>query len=103
MAPDYYSERRLPISQTILSGSYISKPVKNKKLFIECECYGEILKIDKFSDEDEYYLTVFKYSFPSISFLRRIRYALDVLRGKGIQTADLVISKENFNKIKKFK
>ncbi len=77
--------------------------MNKKELFIECNCHGEILKIDKFEDEEEYYLTVFKYSFPSISFFRRIKYALDVLRGKGIITSDLVLSPENFNKIKKFK
>lgn len=100
MAP--YEESRLKTGELLASGYTVSEVTK-KELFIECECHGEILKIDKFSDEYEYYLTVFKYYFPSISFLRRIRYALDVLRGKGIETADLIISKENFNKIKKFK
>lgn len=79
------------------------KPLKKKELFIQCECQGEVLKIDKWEDDEEYYLTVFKYSSPSISVFSRIGYAWKVLFGRGIRTADLVISKENFNKIKKFK
>lgn len=76
---------------------------KKKELFIQCECQGEVLKIDKWEDDEEYYITVFKYSFPDISFFSRIKYAWSVLCGRGIGTADLVLSKENFNKIKKFK
>jgi hypothetical protein len=71
-----------------------------KELFIQCECQGEILKVDKFEDEQEYYLTVFKYYFPSLSFLRRIKYALKILKGEGIRTTDIVLSQENFNKLK---
>lgn len=71
-----------------------------KELFIQCECQGEILKIDKFEDEQEYYLTVFKYHFPSLSFLHRIKYAWKVLKGEGIRTADIVLSQENFNILK---
>ena len=74
-----------------------------KELFIQCECQGEILKVDKFEDEQEYYLTVFRYYFPSLSFFSRIKYAWKVLKGEGIQTAGIVLSYENFNKIKKFK
>lgn len=74
-----------------------------KELFIQCECGGEIVKIDKWEDDEEYYLTIFKYSFPTVSFWGRIKYAIDVLRGKGIVVADVVLSKESFNKIKRFK
>jgi hypothetical protein len=74
-----------------------------KELFIQCECQGEILKIDKFEDESEYYLTVFKYYFPSLTLFRRIKYAWKILKGEGIRTADIVLSQESFNKIKNFK
>lgn len=70
------------------------------ELFIQCECQGEILKVEKFDEENEYYLTVFKYYHPSLFFLRRIKYAWKVLKGEGIQTADIVLSQENFNRLK---
>ena len=74
-----------------------------KELFIQCECQGEILKIDTWEDEEEYYLSVFRYYFPYISFFRRIKYAWKVLKVEGVTTADIILSKENFNKIKKYK
>lgn len=74
-----------------------------KELFIECECHSEILKLDKFDDEEEIYLTIYKYYFPKSSLWRRIKSAIKILIGEGIRTADIVLSKESFNKIKKFK
>lgn len=71
-----------------------------KELYIPCECLGEIIKLDKFDDEEEIYLTVYRYSFPNISFFRRIKFAIKALKGEGIRTADVVLSKESFNKIK---
>jgi len=86
-------------------GSAISP--KKKDLYVNCECDSEILRITKWEDEDEFYLTVYEYSPSSISLtpslLRRISMAFDLLRGKKIKTKELIISKENFNKIKKFK
>lgn len=80
-----------------------TKTTDAKYLHIPCECQGEILILQKFDDEEEVYLTVYRYSFPNISFFRRMKAAIKVLRGEGIRTADVVLSKESFNKIKKFK
>lgn len=74
-----------------------------KELYVSCECQSEIVKLDKFDDEEEIYLTVYKYYFPKSSFWLRIKAAIKVLKGEGIRTADVVLSKESFNKIKKFK
>lgn len=74
-----------------------------KELFIACNCYGEVLGLKKYNGEDETFLTIYQYSFSSISFLRRIGLAIDVLCGKRIRTADLVLSEESMNKIRKFK
>src|SRR3990172_6696769 len=92
----------------VLSNGLVNKVVelkapKKKDLYVNCECDSEILRITKWEDEDEFYLTVYEYSPSSVSFSRRIGMAFDVLRGKKIKTKELIISKENFNKIKKFK
>lgn len=76
--------------------------MKNKNLLLKCECFGEVLSLDRFEDEEEIYLAVYCYSFVDISFFRRIKYAIDVLRGKKLRTADVVLSKENFYKIREF-
>lgn len=76
--------------------------MKNKNLLLKCECFGEVISIDRFEDEQETSITIYKYSYPDISFFRRIKMAIKVLKGEGISTADVVLSKENFNKIKEF-
>ncbi len=74
-----------------------------KELLISCKCLGEVLSRLKYDDEPDVYITVYRYQFPNLSFWRRIKFVVKVLRGKGIETADVVLSREDFNKIKEFK
>lgn len=74
----------------------------NKNILLNCECHGEVLSLTRFENEEETYFTVYKYSYSGISFFRRIKMAIRVLKGEGISTADVVLSKENFEKIKEF-
>lgn len=97
------SPNKYTLSDGLINRIVNLEPPKKKELFIRCECQGEVLKVEKWEDEEDYYITVFKYSFPSVSFLRRIKYAIQVLQGRGIRTADIVLSEKSFNKIKKFK
>lgn len=92
----------------ILSNGLVNRivnlpPPKKKDLYINCECNSEILRITKWEDDDEFYLTAYEYSPSSTSFLRQIKRAFNILCGKNTVTKELIISKENFNKIKKFK
>lgn len=81
-----------------------------KELQIKCACRNEILSLEKWSDEDEYYLVIYRYSFRNEntdgSFLTRlknaIRSASRAFRGIGIETADVIISGEDFEKIREF-
>jgi hypothetical protein len=95
------------LSNGLVNRTVILSPPKKKDLYVNCECDSEILRITKWEDEDEFYLTVYEYS-PSLvsltpSLLRRIGMAFNVLMSKKLVTKELIISKENFNKIKKFK
>lgn len=71
-------------------------------LLIECQCKGEVLGVTRFDDETEVYLTVYKYNFSGSNLFSRLKMAIKVLKGEGIATADVVLSEENFNKIKEF-
>lgn len=75
---------------------------KEKTIFIPCNCKSEVVGLSKYDDEDEIYLTVYKYSSISFSFFTRIKMAWKVIKGESIDTADVVLSKENFEKIKEF-
>jgi hypothetical protein len=97
------SENEYTLSNGFINKTVILSPPKKKDLYVNCECDSEILRITKWEDEDEFYLTVYEYSPSSVSFLRRIGMAFDMLLGNKTVTKELIISKENFNKIKKFK
>lgn len=73
-----------------------------KEILIRCQCFGEVLSLTRFEDETEIYFTVYKHNPEYSSLFRRIKMAIKVLRGKGIETADIVLSKEDFEKIKQF-
>lgn len=75
-----------------------------EELLVPCECLSEILRIERWSDEEgQVSMQLYKYfSVDNISFWRRVKMAFEVLRGREINTADIIISKENWNKIKNF-
>lgn len=72
------------------------------EMYLSCNCHGEILKVEKFAEEDEYYLTVFKYKDLEYSFLERLKLAWKVFRGRGLNTFDIILSSQNFNKLRDF-
>lgn len=89
------------ISDGLVSKTVKLETPKKRELILSCDCQSELLRIDKWEDEEEYYLTVYRYSFPYISFFSRIKYAIAILCGKGIPT-DIILSKKEMSKLKKF-
>lgn len=65
--------------------------------YINCECNNEILRVTKFDDEDSYYLTVYSYHADKYSLWDRLK----ALFGGRIITCDVILSKENFELLKK--
>lgn len=76
--------------------------VRKKDLYIPCSCLSEVILLTQYEGEEEVYLTVYKYQSENHSFLTRLKWAWRVLNGRGINTADVILSKENFKKMKKF-
>ena len=68
------------------------------EIFIPCQCDSEILRVTKWEDEDEYYLTVYQYSSDRYSFWERLK----ILFGGKVRTAEIILNKENFEKLKTF-
>lgn len=64
--------------------------------FIPCQCDSEILRISKWENEDEYYLSVYQFSSLRYSFWERIC----ILFGGKVKTCDIILSKEHFEKLK---
>lgn len=67
-------------------------------LHLDCLCGGEILRVEKHSDEEEVYLTVFSFKSHNLSFWQKLRnlFSCETV------TCDLVLSIEEFKKLKSF-
>lgn len=75
--------------------------VNKKEMVVKCVDNCSCLSIDKFDDENEYYVTFYK-SYDNKRFLYRIKDALNTLLGKNIVGTEIVLSEEDFNKLKNF-
>jgi len=76
--------------------------LEKKEEYIPCQCLGEVLSVCRYYDEEETTLTVYKYSSVSFNFFDRLKMAWKVFKGEGVATADVVLSKENFDKLRNF-
>lgn len=74
------------------------KETEKQDVFIPCECNSEILRVTKWKDEEEHYLTIYSFSAEKYSLWERIKI---LFVGK-VKTAEIILSKENFNKLKSF-
>lgn len=68
----------------------------NIDIYLPCTCEADVLRVQKFDGEDEIYLCV--YSFMSQKF--NIFDRLKILFGGRLKTCDIILTEENFNKLK---
>jgi hypothetical protein len=72
------------------------------EIIVKCVDGCSCLSIDKWSDEQDYYVTFYK-SYQSKTLWYRFKDALNVLLGKDVVGTDIVLTENDFNKIKNFK
>jgi len=95
-------ERRLDRIDYFPERGEFGKDSKEKELYLTCECRTEALKLNRFFGEDGIYLTIFKYQGSNLNFFARLKMACKVLKGCGINTSEIVLSKKNWKKLKNF-
>lgn len=78
---------------------YAIYEIKEKSIYLSCECKSEVLKVSKFDSEDEVYLKVYHYAGKKYSFFERLCM---LFKGKVI-AAEIILNKKEFNKLKSFK
>jgi len=78
------------------------KESKKRELIIKCTDNCSCVSVDKWSDEDIYYLTFYK-SYTEKGLWFRLKTAFNTMMGRDIIGAELVLKEEDFNKIRKFK
>lgn len=83
-------------SDGLVTHEYNYVEPKKKELFLSCACESELLRVVKWEDEDEIYLSVYSFSAQKYSLWERIK----MLFGGKVKTTDIILTKENFNKLK---
>lgn len=71
---------------------------KKEELFLSCACESEIVKLTRWENEDETYLTVYSYLADKYTFWERVKI---LFRGK-TRSCDIVLYKDTFDKLKQF-
>lgn len=78
-----------------------SQKVSSKELTIKCTDNCTVLSIDKWSDEEYYFLTFYKNHKPS--FWYRLKQAFKyAFKGERMLLADIIVKEEDFNKLREF-
>jgi hypothetical protein len=72
------------------------------ELVVKCVDNCSCLSIDKWSDETDYYVTFYK-SYQTMTFWYRVKDAIKILLGKDVVGTEVVLTENDFNKIKNFK
>ena len=71
---------------------------KRKDLHLTCSCQSEIVKVSRWEGEEEVYFTVYSFLGEKYSLWERIC----ILYGGKTKTVEIILSKKEFNKLKKF-
>ena len=79
----------------------IQQPTKKEET-IMCSCFSEIVHLCKWSNEEEIYFTLFQHAPKETGLVERLRMAVDIFRGKRVNTFDLIFDKEQWDKLKNF-
>lgn len=78
------------------------KPKTEKSLIVKCNDNCSAISIDKWDDDDVYYITTYK-SYNGVSFMGKIKDIWKIIKGLEVINNELILGTEEFNKIKKFK
>lgn len=74
---------------------------EKKELVVKCLDNCSCLSVDKYDDCGDHYITLYK-SYEGKSFWLRLKDIWKILIGDRVSSFDIVLSEEDFNKIKKF-
>lgn len=68
------------------------------EIFIPCGCGNEIIRLTKWKDEEDYYLSIYSYYSDKYSLWGRLK----ILFGGKVKTSEVVLSREDFEKLRQF-
>ena len=75
---------------------------KNKtEVIVKCTDNCSCLSIDKWDDDPEYFVTLYN-SYTDASLSRKLSDIWKIIRGRQIHHTEVILSEEDFNKIRNF-
>ena len=85
-------------SDGLVTHEYNYEEPKKTDLFLTCTCDSELLRVTKWEDEEEIYFSVYSFLAQKYTLWERIV----ILFGGKTKTAEIILNKENFEKLKTF-
>lgn len=88
----------LTYNDGLVTHEYSYNIPKREDLYLPCTCETELLRVSKWEDEEEIYFSVYSFFAEKYSFWERLGF---LFKGK-TKTTEIILSKKEFNKLKKF-
>ncbi len=98
MVVSSYKDEKLTYNDGLVTHEVQYKEPQRKDLYLTCSCESETLRLTQWEGEEEVYLTAYSYLNERYSLFER----LVILFGGKSKTAVIILSKKEFNKLKKF-
>ena len=79
--------------------------IKNKSIFIKCDCHGHLLELEKYDDTDNYFSLIYwvlgGYG-ERMSFIERIKLCYRVMRRGKICDNEIIINDDKAKELSEF-
>jgi hypothetical protein len=75
--------------------------INKKSLIVKCNDNCSALSIDKWNDDDVYYITTYK-SYNATSIIGKIKDIWKIIKGLDVINNELILNDDDYQKIKNF-
>jgi hypothetical protein len=76
--------------------------ISKKELIVKCNDNCSALSIDKWDDDDIYYITTYK-SYSTKCFTEKLKDIWRIVKGEDVVGTEIVLKESDYDKIRKFK
>ena len=76
---------------------------KRTEVLVKCGDNCSAMSVDRFDGEGEEYYVTFYNSYEDCSWFKKIKTIWKVLKGRNIHNSEIILSPEEYNKLRNFK
>jgi hypothetical protein len=73
-----------------------------KELIVKCNDNCSCLSVDKWDDEDTYFITTYK-SYTDVSWLTRFKDIWKIIKGEDVVGTEIILKESDYDKLRNFK